>query len=191
MEESKMNLTKIGTLAVIGLFSATTLAQAVARPRPRVVTPELTRPEAVKPIDAAGVKAAPKAGALGSIDTAIPSKAANDNGGRATCSREEVVQRLTARTGFNAGIVATGLNKLIIQGCSAGEEGLLNFKSDDAVKVAVMTGYYMEQNKLAGPEALAKAKNEIGKVTTTAEAEVANFNALLQGNAESCNIFRN
>lgn len=187
-----MKLMKIGTLTTFALFSAMTFAQAAVRPRPRVVTPEVARPEAVKPIDATGVKAAPKAGSLGAMDTAIPSKAAaKDNNGNPTCSREEVVQRLTQRTGFNAGIVATGLNKLIIQGCSAGEEGLLNFKSDDAVKVAVMTGYYMEQNKLAGPEALARAKNEIGKVNTTAEAEVANFQALLQGNAESCNIFRN
>lgn len=180
-----MNLsTKIGSLAVIGLFSVTTLAQVATRPRP--LPAEATRPEAIKPID--GAAAMKGAGSFGKIGTTM--KAANDTA-KVTCSREDAVKRLVQRTGLNEGIVNVGLNKLVIQGCQAGEEGLLNFKDDKAVKVAVLTGYYMAQNQIDGPTALAKAKTEVTGVQTTADAEKANYEALLAGNASSCNVFRN
>lgn len=176
-----MNLTtKIGSLAVIGLFSVTTLAQVAVRPRPTEVRPETEVRPNVTPQGQA------VQGTFGRMQTTAPAKSAEG----ASCNRADAINKLVADTGLNRGIVETGMNKLVIVGCKAGEQGLLSFESKEAKKVAVLTGYYMAQNNLTGPAALAKAKEEVGGKATTAEAEAAAFQQLTAGNGSACQVFK-
>lgn len=180
-----MKLTmKIGSLAIVGLFSAGTLAQVAVRPRP---APTEVRPVEVRPNVAPSGQTA--RGRFDSMNTGAP--AASSTQQRAdSCSRDNDISKLVQRTGLNQGIVETGMKQLVVQGCQAGPRGFLDFESNDAVKIAVLTGYYIEQNKLDGAAALAKAQGEVKGIRVSADDARTAYQALLQGNAEGCNVFK-
>lgn len=173
------NTMKIGSLVILGLVAASASARTAVRTAPEV------RPLEVRPNVAPTGRAAPSV--FEGMKTAAP--AATTQKPAESCDRNADLAMLAQNTGLNQGIVETGMKQLVVQGCKAGERGFLEF-SPEAQKIAVLTGYYMEQNKLTGPAALAKAQSEVKKINVTPEQAAPAYQALLQGNAEACNVFK-
>ncbi|MGE4131162.1 MAG: hypothetical protein AB7F86_05955 [Bdellovibrionales bacterium] len=180
-------LVKTVSLFAVTAVCATSFARTAVRPRPV---------EGVKPGEGIVVKPTNPAvrGDL-SLDGAPAATTAAKGTSKAqnACEPAAYAAALAKRTGgkFNEAQAEVALKKLVIAGCKAGEQGLINFESDNAVLVAVATGFKMETMGLSGPEALAQAKTEYLGVQTTAKDEVENFNKLLAGNQSSCQVFRN
>jgi hypothetical protein len=103
------------------------------------------------------------------------------------CSMDVAVSKLIAGTRLNVAQAETALKSgLVIAGCSAGEEGILNFNAD-AREVAVQTVLIKKDRGVKAVDALVAAKKEVKGIETTAAVEQANLEML--SNGKDCKVF--